>query len=391
MTACLENMSKSPLLPRLTYASRSLTIALGLLALVAVSVTVAPSPAGAAPQSSNATSAAGTPRVFAYYYLWWSASHWQSSLGSSYPSSATPLPLPATLDANGCNPKSSYPGNSLTDVPQKLNSQDDTGFIEADVRQAAAAGLTGFMVNWAGTGSATQTVTSNPYSRRLQLMADAVRKVNLEGTPFKLWLSYKASATVLSQSQIINDLGYFYSKYGADTAFDRSQSTKPTVIWQGSRKYALSVLQGVNDQYRSKFRILGDETVWSTTRGQYLDGDAYYWSSQNPYSNPQSFGQLATLATNVRTSGINPDGTAKVWVAPFAPGYDKQLAGGSSCVPRKGGQTLKTLFDGNAATHPDDFGVISWNEITEGSYIDPMTRYGSTDLNMLSSVIKNGS
>jgi len=27
----------------------------------------------------------------------------------------------------------------------------------------------------------------------------------------------------------------------------------------------------------------------------------------------------------------------------------------------------------------------------EGSYIDPMTRYGSTDLNMLSAVIKNGS
>ena len=163
------------------------------------------------------------------------------------------------------------------------------------------------------------------------------------------------------------------------------------MIWQGSRKYSVSVLQAVSGQYRTKFRILGDETTWSSARAPYLDGDAYYWSSQNPYSNPQSFGQLATLAKNVRASGSNPDGSAKVWVAPFAPGYDKQLAGGSSCVPRKGGQTLKTLFDGNAATHPDDFGLISWNEITEGSYIDPMTRYGSTDLNMLSAVIKNGS
>jgi hypothetical protein len=27
--------------------------------------------------------------------------------------------------------------------------------------------LAGFAVNWAGTGSPTQTVTSNPYSKRL--------------------------------------------------------------------------------------------------------------------------------------------------------------------------------------------------------------------------------
>jgi hypothetical protein len=93
--------------------------------------------------------------------------------------------------------------------------------------------------------------------------------------------------------------------------------------------------------------------------------------------------QLATLASNVRASGLNPDGSRKVWIAPFTPGYNKQIAGGSACVPRNGGQTIKTLFTGNAATHPDAFGLISWNEITEGSYVDPMTRYGAQDLNAL--------
>jgi len=390
MNACLENMSKHPSLPRLKNASRPLMIALGVLALVGA--TLAQAPTGAAAQTAASSSATvAPPRVFAYYYLWWSASHWKSALGSSYPFSASPLPLPATLDANGCNPKSTYAGNILTDVPQKLYSQDDPGFIEADVRQAAAAGLTGFLVNWAGTGSATQTVTSDPYSRRLQLMVDAVNKVNAEGVPFKLWLSYKASATVLSQSQISNDLGYFLSRYASDPAFERVQSPKPTIIWQGSRKYPISTLQAISVKYRSKLRILGDETTWSPSRAPYMDGNAYYWSSQSPYSNPQSFQQLASLAASVRASGTNPDGSRKVWVAPFTPGYDKQLAGGSSCVPRNGGRTLKTLFDGNAATHPDDFGLISWNEITEGSYIDPMTRYGSQDLTMLQSVIANGS
>jgi len=110
-----------------------------------------------------------------------------------------------------------------------------------------------------------------------------------EGTPFKLWLSYKASASVLTQSQIDADLGYFLSKYGSDPAFERVQSPKPTMIWQGSRKYPTSILQAISAKYRSKLRILGDETTWSPSRAPYLDGNAYYWSSQNPYSNPQSF------------------------------------------------------------------------------------------------------
>jgi hypothetical protein len=350
------------------------------------------SPRSGSPGAQNQGPATSSkPRVFAYYYLWWSIAHWKASLGPAYPTSTSPLPLPAQLDATGCNPRSLYPGNHLSDVPGKLYSQDDPGFIEADVRQAAAAGLTGFAVNWAGSGSPTQTLNSSPYSRRLQAMVEAVHKVNAEGIPFTLWLSYKASATVLAQSQIVADLGYFLATYGSDPAFDRVQSPKPTIIWQGSRKYPTSTLQAISAKYRSKLRILGDETTWSPSRAPYLDGDAYYWSSQNPYDNPHSFGQLQGLAASVRASGANPDGTRKVWVAPFTPGFDKQLAGGSSCVPRHGGRTLKTLFDGNAATHPDDFGLISWNEITEGSYIDPMTRYGSQDLSMLQSVIANRS
>ena len=333
-------------------------------------------------------SAATPPRIFAYYYLWWSTSHWQSSLGPNYPITAGAKPLPATLDATGCNPRTNFTGNSLTDVPQQIHGQDDPGFIESEVREAAAAGLAGFAVNWAGTGSTTQTVTSNPYSKRLQILVDAVHKVNSEGIPFKLWLSYKSSASILSQSQIDADLGYFLSHYGNDPAFDRLRTNKVTIIWQGSRKYPISVLQAITPKYRSQARILGDETTWSADRGAYLDGNAYYWSSQDPYHNPQSFQQISALATAVRGSGPNPDGSTKTWIAPLAPGYDKQLAGGSNCVPRNGGQTLQRLFQGNLASNPDDFGLISWNEITEGTYIAPMTRYGQQDLAVVAALTK---
>jgi hypothetical protein len=368
-----------------------LLLTAGLLVAGTLIVLLPAGPSGAASASApQAAAATGRPRVFAYYYLWWSLNHWRSALGSHYPATATPLPLPAQLDANGCHPRSLYRGNTLTDVPTKLYSQDTPGVIEADVRQAAGAGLTGFIVNWAGSGTSGQSLNSTPYNRRLQLLVDAVHKVNAAGIPFKLWLSYKASAAVLPVAHIQQDLTYVLGRYGHDSAFDRAQSPKLTIIWQGSRKYSTSSLQAVSGKYRSSARILGDESSWSSSRASYLDGDAYYWSSQNPYTNGQSFAQLAALAQRVRASGSNPDGTHKVWVAPVTPGFDPQLAGGSACVPRKNGQTLRTIFRGNAATHPDAFGVISWNEVTEGTYVDPMTRYGSQPLSVLSGLIRNG-
>ena len=70
--------------------------------------------------------------VYAYYYLWWSTQHWKDKLGSNYPYSASPLPLPATADADGCNAVSKYSGNHLIDVPAALFSQDEAGVIEGD-------------------------------------------------------------------------------------------------------------------------------------------------------------------------------------------------------------------------------------------------------------------
>jgi len=77
----VENVSKLPSVPRLKNASRPLMIALGVLALVGV--TLAQAPTGAATQTSAPSSATvAPPRVFAYYYLWWSASHWKSPLAA---------------------------------------------------------------------------------------------------------------------------------------------------------------------------------------------------------------------------------------------------------------------------------------------------------------------
>jgi hypothetical protein len=341
------------------------------------------------PPVNNNRTAAGT-HVFAYYYLWWSTNHWHDKLGSSYPYGASPLPLPATLDASGCGTVSRYQGNQLTDVPAALYGQDDPGLIEQHVRAAASSGLAGFLVNWAGTGAAGQTKTSITYSRRLDAMFAAVHKVNSEGIPFKLAISLKDANTAPVDS-ISNDLAYLERQYANDTAYDHTYSSRPILVWTGSRKHSVADIRAVSQRFRRSFFIVGDETAstWADGRAAYLDGDHYYWSTQDPYGNPHSFDQLRSLASEVRASGANPDGSRKLWFAPVTPGYNSELLpGGSTCIPRNDGQTMRLLFNGNSATNPDGWTLISWNEIAEGSYIEPLQRYGRRYLDVLSEIIR---
>ena len=186
-------------------------------------------------RSASAATAAGH-RMFAYYYLWWSTRHWHQTLGRNFPYRASPLPLPASLDA-ACNTRSRFPGNRLTDVPAALWSQDDAAVIERDVRQALGAGLAGFAVNWAGSGTRSQTVNSTPYSRRLDVLVRVVNKVRGEGHRFSLWISYKSSARRLGTTAMVNDLAYLHRAYGKSPAFDRTNGKRPTLIMMGSRKY----------------------------------------------------------------------------------------------------------------------------------------------------------
>ncbi len=352
--------------------------------------TASPAPTHA-PLSRIEATATAAPKVFAYYYLWWSIQHWHDKLGANYPYSASPLPLPATANSDGCSPVSRYAGNQLTDVPTTLPDQDTPGVIEDDVRQAAAAHLTGFVVNWIGTGTASQTPDSVSYSVRLAAVVAAVHKVNAEGTPFQLLLSLKSSATVLSTSWIVNDMDYLARTYGNDSAFDHSFSpSRLPIIWTGSRKYPSANLATVASAVRSRIQLLGDETSasWNASRAASLDGDSYYWSSQDPVKNPQSFAQLRTLASTVRASGVNPDGSAKVWLAPLTPGFNpKLLTGSSTCVARRGGQSLIDVYKGNSTTSPSAYTLISWNEISEGSYIKPMQRYGSASVDAVAKIM----
>jgi hypothetical protein len=350
---------------------------------------------GALPQNTAQAAAVPAKPVFAMYYLWWSQKHWKDKLGSSYPYAQSPLPLRATLDANGCDPKSLTSGNHLIDVPKSLDAydQDNPAVIERDVRTAAKAGIRGFIANWIGTGDPNQTVSSISYSKRLQYLVDAVIKVRKEGVPFKLWISYKASDNVLSDAHISGDLTYLARQYGSSGAFDHSYSKRIMLIWQGSRKYGLSHIKAISNKFRDSFVLLGDEnpSTWTADRAKYLDGAMWYWAAQDPWSNPQSFSQVQKMAATVRSGPKNPDGTRKFWFAPLTPGFNTILnRSGSTCVPRTGpsGQsTLKAIYTGNSSSNPDGWTLLTWNEVAENTHVMPLRRWGLRELKVLSGLI----
>ena len=343
------------------------------------------------PQGTKAAPRAGTKPVFVIYYLWWDKGHWTSHLGSNYPSGQSPLPLPATLDGTGCGTVTKYPGNVETDVSQGLAyDQGNPQTILADVELAASTGVTGFAVNWIGDGTTTQTPTSSGNNQRLASLIAAVHQVNAQGKPFKLMLDYQSSAKTLTMTQFTNDFDYFLARYGNDPAFDHTYSPRSEVIMAGTWKYSDADLATVAQTFRSRMYLLGDErpTTWDASRASSLDGTTYYWSSQNPYANAGSFKQLQSFAATVRSTK-NPDGTHKTWLAPFIPGYNPMLLYKTpTCVPRDNGHTMHAVFDGNKASNPDGWTLISWNEISEGSYVVPLTRYGNAYVDQLRTIVQ---
>ncbi len=295
--------------------------------------------------------------------------------------------MPGAVDASGCSPKTYYGGSTIVDVPaQGLYNQYDESVYGEQISQAAQAGVTGFLVSWQGTGADRQSPRASGYDQRLSLMVKAVTNYNSThpGDPFHLALALSAFGDYTRPArQITNDLAYFTHTYGRNQAFRNSFSSLPIVIIMDSRKYSLATVSAIWAAGHASAYLVGDETQDSWARdAPYLDATSYYWSSEDPTRNSRAQGDLESLASQVHGDG-------KKWFAPFIPGYNTQLLGGS-CVPRNGVSTLESVWDVNATTDPDAWFGISWNEFVENTYLQPSDAYGSTYLNELRQLIQAG-
>jgi hypothetical protein len=304
----------------------------GLLCLLAVLLMHWPVRTVAAP-----TVTAGTPiPVLAYYYIWFDAGSWNRA-------------------------KTDYPALGRY-------SSDDAAVMRQHVRWAKQAGIDGFIVSWKSTPI---------LNRRLEQLIDIA-----EAEDFKLSIIYQGldfERRPLPPDRIAADLGHFIDRYANRAPFDLFD--RPLVIWSGTWEFSRDDLAKVTAQHRGPLLILASERNAADYErvGDLFDGNAYYWSSVNPETFPAYQDKLNALASAVHDR-------AGFWIAPAAPGFDARLIGGTRVVERRDGATLRQQMNAALQSSPDAVGLISWNEFSENSHVEPSLQYGTNYLEVLADI-----
>ena len=244
-------------------------------------------------------------------------------------------------------------------------SSDDAEVMRQHIVWAKAAGIDGFIVSWKGT---------EKLNRRLDQLVEIATEEH-----FKLAIIYEGldfDRNPIPIEQVDSDLNYLAQTYIDNPAFDLF--AKPMVIWSGTWKYSIDEIKSVTETKRNKLLVLASEkNVDGYQRlAKFVDGDAYYWSSVNPDSHSNYLDKLTAMGDTIhKNNGL--------WIAPAAPGFDARLVGGTSIVERKEGQTLKTELSTALHSLPDAIGLISWNEFSENSHIEPSQKFGNLYLRLL--------
>ncbi len=233
---------------------------------------------------------------------------------------------------------------------------------------AKAAGIDGFIVSWKSTDA---------LNRRLEQLADLAEQEN-----FKLAVIYQGldfNRDPLPAERVAGDLDEFIRRFANRPAFQLF--AKPLVIWSGTWKFSPQEIAQVTESRRSRILLLASERNARDYQqlASLVNGDAYYWSSVNPETYPGYQDKLVEMGKAVHQNG-------GLWIAPVAPGFDAHLIGGTSLVERKNGQTFRSEMNAAQASSPDALGIISWNEFSENSYIEPSLAYGTEYLKILRDV-----
>jgi hypothetical protein len=303
-----------------------------VVALAVVSLGLGPTSAA---RASDRAAASPTP-LLAYYYIWFTPSSWSRAKRD--------LPLLGRY------------------------SSDDTGVMQQHVRWAKTAGITGFLVGWKSTPSLDDRLA------RLIQVADAER--------FHLGIVYQGldfHRRPLQIETVRHDLERFAATFAGDRAF--AMFDRPLVIWSGIWRYTNAQIRFATQNVRGRLLVLASaKHVDDYARvAPLVDGDAYYWSSVNPRRHPNYGLKLRRLAAAVHARG-------GLWIAPAAPGFDARQVGGTRVVGREGGETLRHELNAAASSSPDAIGLISWNEFSENTFVEPSRAYGSAALKVIAEV-----
>jgi hypothetical protein len=276
----------------------------------------------------------GHARVLAHYYIWFNASSWSRA-------------------------KIDYP------LAGRYSS-DQRSIMEEQILQAQAAGITGFIVSWKSTpalNSRLATLARLAVAHKFQLA------ITYQGQDF--------NKRPLPVAQIRKDLALLAATYANNSVF-HIFGDKPLVALSGTWNYTAEELRSITTPVRSKLLVLATEKdVEGYERvAPMFDGDLYYWSSADPHHTPGYRTKLLDMSNAVHAR-------CGMWIAPVSPGFNAKAVGGTSIVDRRNGATLRSSWAAALATAPEAIGLISWNEFSENTHIEPSVTYKGRYLDVL--------
>ena len=302
---------------------------------LALALAVAAALLAVAPAARAATASSPIP-MLAYYYIWFNPSSWDRA-------------------------KRDYPLLGRY-------SSDEERIMRTHVRWAKAAGINGFLVSWKDTPV---------LDRRLATLRNVASAAG-----FKLGIVFEGrdfQHRPLPMTEVSRSFRYFVSHYARDPVFD--VFGKPLVVWSGTWAYSRTQQASISTVYGPRLILLASDKEPASYAGaaSLFHGDAYYWSSVNPLHTPGYEKKLHEFSTVIHQRG-------GLWIAPAAPGFNARAVGGVRDVPRRGGQTLRLEMNAAINSSPDAIGLISWNEYSENSQVEPSRAYGVTALKVIASI-----
>jgi hypothetical protein len=301
-----------------------------LSSLLILGLTLVPG-AGAETPTPDAGKSGHVP-VYAYFYQWFDSGSWNRA-------------------------KIDFPlaGKYSSDDPHVLRDQ---------VQQAQSAGIDGFLTSWKSTPT---------LNRRLGLLISLAQERHLD-----LGVVYEAldfNRNPLPISTVQADMVQLVTQWGA--SLRSAYYGRPVIVWTGTDQYSVADVRAVRAALGNRAYLLAaSKTVAGYERvANTVDGEAYYWSSVNPTA--------SSTQAKLNDLGAAVHSHHGIWIAPAASGFDGRSLGSTRVVDRAGGQTLVRSLANAYRSRPDGVGVISWNEWSENTYIEPGQLYGTEELDLL--------
>ncbi|MFN0282291.1 MAG: hypothetical protein ACKVZ6_10005 [Kineosporiaceae bacterium] len=298
-------------------------------------------PSGTSAPASSAGPVVDAVPMLAYYYIWFDPSSWDRAKKD------TPL--------------------------LGRYSSDERAVMRRHIELARSAGIDGFLVSWKDTPKLTE---------RLHRLVEIAREQH-----FKLGIVYQGldfARRPIPVAKVAADLALLADTYAKDPVFD-VVGKRPLVVWTGTDQFSDADLRRAVDPVRDRLSMLASARSIEQWRRVHdlFEGNAYYWSSVNPVKTwyPR---ELSEMGQAVHATG-------DLWVAPAASGFDATLVGGKTVVDRANGRTLASELATAVRSTADVIGLISWNEFTENSHVEPSRLYGSTALEVVAGFTGSGS